>query len=307
MTMLKFLLRRTAAGALVVFIVATLTFFVMHSVPGGPFDQEKSFPPEIKKNILAKYHLDEPEWRQYCYYMADLMRGDLGPSFKYRNRRVQDILADTFPVSAELGLIALIISVGLGVAAGIVSAVRRDSIFDRLSILAASLGIALPSFVLGAFMIWIFSYQMMLLPPALWETWRNALLPALTLGLGPAAYLARLTRSSMLEVLEKDFVRTARAKGLSGAAVILKHVLRNSMGPVVTVVGPLVAMLVTGSFIVEKIFSVPGMGRFFITAVTNRDYPLIMGVTLVYTALIVVMNLIVDVVYTLLDPRVRLE
>ncbi|HUT53614.1 MAG TPA: ABC transporter permease [bacterium] len=305
--MIKFLLQRLAAGALVVFIVATLTFFIMHNVPGGPFDQEKSFPPEIKENILAKYHLNEPLRLQYYYYMADLLRGDLGPSFKYRNRRVQDILADTFPVSAQLGLIALIIGVGLGVSAGIVSAVKRDSIFDRLSILAASLGIALPSFVLGAFLIWLFSYKLMLLPPALWETSWNMVLPALTLGLGPAAYLARLTRSSMLEVMEKDYVRTARAKGLSGAAVILKHVLRNSMGPVVTVIGPLTAMLVTGSFIVEKIFSVPGMGRFFITAVTNRDYPLIMGVTLVYTALIVVMNLVVDVVYTVLDPRVRLE
>jgi len=305
--MIKFLLQRLAAGALVVFIVASLTFFIMHNVPGGPFDQEKSFPPEIKENILAKYHLNEPLRLQYYYYMADLLRGDLGPSFKYRNRRVQDILADTFPVSAQLGLIALIIGVGLGVSAGIVSAVKRDSIFDRLSILAASLGIALPSFVLGAFLIWLFSYKLMLLPPALWETSWNMVLPALTLGLGPAAYLARLTRSSMLEVMEKDYVRTARAKGLSGAAVILKHVLRNSMGPVVTVIGPLTAMLVTGSFIVEKIFSVPGMGRFFITAVTNRDYPLIMGVTLVYTALIVVMNLVVDVVYTVLDPRVRLE
>jgi oligopeptide transport system permease protein len=305
--MALFVIKRIAAGLLVLFAVATITFFIMHSVPGGPFDTEKMFPPEIKKNIEAKYHLDKPVSVQYWYYMKDLVKGDFGPSFKYRNRRVQDILVDTFPVSAQLGIIALLISLGLGVSAGIVSAVWRDSIFDRLSIFAASLGIALPSFVLGAFFIWAFSYQLQLLPPALWESGRHMVLPAFALGLGPAAYLARLTRSSMLEILEKDFVRTARAKGLSGATVILKHVLRNSMGPVVTVVGPLVAMLVTGSFIVEKIFSVPGMGRFFITAVTNRDYPLIMGVTLVYTALIVVMNFLVDVVYTVLDPRVRLE
>lgn len=301
-----FVVKRIGAGLLVIFTVATLTFFVMHVVPGGPFDQEKAFPPEIKRNILAKYHLNEPVWRQYLYYMEDLARGDFGPSFKYRNRRVQDILADTFPVSVQLGLLALVIGVGLGVSAGMVSAVWRDSVFDRLSILAASLGIALPSFVLGAFLIWAFAFQLRLFPPALWESGRNMVLPALTLGLGPAAYLARLTRSSMLEVMQKDFVRTARAKGLAGSVVILKHVMRNALGPVVTVVGPLVAMLVTGSFIVEKIFSVPGMGRFFITAVTNR-YPLIMGVTLVYTALIVLMNLIVDVAYTVLDPRVRLE
>ena len=305
--MTRFVMTRAVTGLLVVFIVATLTFFVMHTVPGGPFDQEKVFPPEIKKNILAKYHLDKPIWKQYLYYMGDLLRGDFGPSFKYRNRRVQEILFDTFPVSAQLGLLALLIGVGLGVSAGIVSAVKRDSVFDRLSIFGATLGIALPSFVLGAFFIWTFSYRLRVLPPALWESSRHMVLPALTLGMGPAAYLARLTRSSMLEVMDKDFVRTARAKGLSGSVVILKHVMRNSLGPVVTVVGPLVAMLVTGSFIVEKIFSVPGMGRFFITAVTNRDYPLIMGVTLVYTALIVVMNFLVDVIYTVLDPRVRLE
>ncbi len=305
--MIRFIITRPLSGALVIFSVATITFFLMHVVPGGPFDKEKAFPPEIKENILAKYHLDRPVHEQYLFYMRDLIRGDLGPSFKYRNRRVSDILADTFPVSAQLGVLALLIGVGLGVSAGMVSAVWRDSIFDRVSILGASTGIALPSFVLGAFFIWLFSYRLRLLPPALWESPRHVVLPALTLGLAPAAYLARLTRSSMLEVLGKDYVRTARAKGLSGARVILKHVLRNSMGPVVTVTGPLVAMLVTGSFIVEKIFSVPGMGRFFITAVTNRDYPLIMGVTLVYTSLIVAMNFLVDVVYTILDPRVRLQ
>jgi len=304
--MIRFLLGRLAAGALVLFVVATATFFVMHTVPGGPFDSEKNFPPEIKKNILAKYHLDKPVHMQYLFYMRDLLRGDLGPSFKYRNRRIQEILIDTFPVSAQLGLLALLIGVTLGVSAGVVSAIMRDSVFDRLAIFFASLGIAIPSFVLGALLIWLFAYRLELLPPALWEGGRYMLLPALTLGLGPAAYLARLTRSSALEVLGKDYVRTARAKGLSGARVILKHVLRNSLGPVVTVIGPLTAMLVTGSFIVEKIFSVPGMGRFFITAVTNRDYPLIMGVTLVYTALIVLMNIVVDLVYTILDPRVRL-
>jgi len=188
--MIRFLAGRLAAGALVLFIVATATFFVMHTVPGGPFDQEKTFSPEIKKNILAKYHLDQPVHLQYLYYMRDLARGDLGPSFKYRNRRIQDILIDTFPVSAQLGLLALLIGVTLGVSAGIVSAVMRDSVFDRLAILFASLGIAIPSFVLGALLIWLFAYRLELLPPALWEGGRYMLLPALTLGLGPAAYLA---------------------------------------------------------------------------------------------------------------------
>ena len=168
--MIKFTAIRLASGLLVVWVVATLTFFIMRTVPGGPFDQEKSFPPEIKKNILAKYHLDEPMWTQYRYYMSDLIKGDLGPSFKYRNRRVQDILADTFPVSAQLGLVALLVSIGLGVSAGIVSAVRRDTVFDRLAIFGASLGIALPSFVLGAFFIWAFAYKLRVFPPALWES-----------------------------------------------------------------------------------------------------------------------------------------
>jgi len=304
---MRFVLKRLAAGLLVIYAVATLTFFLMHAVPGGPFDQERALPPEIEANIKAKYKLDRPIHVQYAFYMADLLKGEMGPSFKYRNRRVQDILADTLPVSAQLGVLALIMGVGLGVTAGIVSAVKRDSIFDRMSILFASMGIALPSFVLGALFIFLFSYRLKVLPPALWESGRHMVLPALTLGMAPAAYLARLTRSSMLEVMEKDYVRTARAKGLSGARVVLKHVLKNSMGPVVTVVGPLVAMLVTGSFIVEKIFSIPGMGRFFVTAVTNRDYPLIMGVTMVYTALIVAMNFLVDLVYSALDPRIRLE
>jgi oligopeptide transport system permease protein len=305
--MTLFIIKRTLTGILVVLSVATLTFFIMKKVPGGPFDQEKVFPPEIQKNINAKYHLDKELHQQYFIYMKDLLKGDLGPSLKYRNRRVNDILFDTLPVSAKLGALALLIGTGLGIFAGIASAVWRDTLVDRISILVASMGIALPSFVLGAFLIWLFSFKLGVLPAALWEEWRHMVLPSLTLGMAPAAYLARLTRSSMLEVLDKDYIRTAHAKGLSGAVVIMKHVLRNSMGPVITVVGPLVAMLVTGSFIVEKIFSVPGMGQFFITAVTNRDYPLIMGVTLVYTTLIVIMNLVVDILYTVLDPRVRIE
>jgi len=304
--MIRTFLIRLVSGALVVFAVATLTFFVMHAVPGGPFDSEKKFPPEIKKNIEAKYHLDQPVYVQYGYYLRDLAHLRFGPSLKYINRQVEDILIDTFPVSLVLGLAALCWAVAVGVLAGVVSAIRRDTVLDRLSILGATLGISIPNFVLGALLILVFSHRLKILPPALWEGWRYLILPALTLGAGPAAYLARLTRSSVLEVLEKDYVRTARAKGLSGAIVIGKHVLKNSLGPVVTVIGPLTAMLVTGSFIVEKIYSVPGMGRYFITAVTNRDYPLVMGVTIVYAVLIVSMNFVVDLVYTFLDPRIRI-
>ena len=305
--MIKTALLRLGSGALVVFAVATLTFFVMHSVPGGPFDAEKKFPPEIKRNIEAKYHLDRPVYIQYAYYLRDLSRLRFGPSLKYVDRQVEDILLDAFPVSLVLGFWALVWAVTVGVLAGTASALRRDTLLDRLSILGATLGISIPNFVLGAILILVFSHRLKILPPALWEGPRYLLLPALVMGAGPAAYLARLTRSSVLEVLDKDYVRTARAKGLSGASVVGKHVLKNSLGPVVTVIGPLTAMLVTGSFIVEKIFSVPGMGKYFITAVTNRDYPLVMGVTIVYAVLIVLMNFVVDAVYTWLDPRVRLE
>ena len=304
--MIRFTLARIASGVLVVFIVATLTFFILRLVPGGPFDQEKVFPPEIKKNIEAKYRLDKPLGVQYYLYMKDLVRLKFGPSFKYRNRQVEDILRSTFPVSMMLGLWALLLASAIGISAGIISAVRRDSIFDRSSIFLATLGISLPNFVIGALFILVFSHVLKILPPALWEDWRYLVMPAITLGAAPAAYLARLMRSSLLEIMNKDYIRTAEAKGLSGGIIILKHALKNSLGPVITVLGPLMAMLITGSFVVEKIFSVPGMGRYFITAVTNRDYPLIMGVTVVYAVLIVVMNFIVDVLYTLIDPRVRL-
>lgn len=305
--MIRFLLVRFLTGGFVVWVVATLTFFVMHAVPGGPFDTEKKFPPEIKRNIEAKYHLDQPVYIQYRYYLQDLLHLRFGPSFKYLNRQVEDILRDTFPVSLTLGFLALVWAVSVGVSAGVLSALWRDRIWDRFSMFGATLGISLPNFVLGALLILVFSHRLKLLPPALWDDWRYLILPSLTLGAGPAAYLARLTRSSVLEILDKDYVRTARAKGLSAWTVVGKHVLKNSLGPVVTVIGPLTAMLVTGSFIVEKIFSVPGMGKYFITAVTNRDYPLVMGVTIVYAALIVVMNWLVDLTYAWLDPRVRVE
>ena len=278
----------------------------MHSVPGGPFDRDKILPPEILANIEAKYHLDKPVLEQYLLYMGQLAQGDLGPSFKYIGRDVSDILLETFPVSLTLGLCAVLFTLGLGIPAGILSAYKQNSFVDRFCILFATLGISVPSFVLGALLILVFSHYLHVLPPALWEGPRHVLLPALALGAGFAGYIARLTRSTLLEVLSSDYIRTARAKGLDESTVILKHALRNAISPIISVIGPLTAGLVTGSFVIEFIFSVPGMGSFFITAVTNRDYPLIMGVTLVYAALIVLANIIVDLLYFKLDPRVRL-
>jgi oligopeptide transport system permease protein len=305
--MVYFVSRRILWGIPVLLTVATLTFGIMHLVPGGPFDKEKPLPPEIKANIEAKYHLDKPLWQQYLQYLSRLVQGDLGPSYKYVGRTVNDIISDTLPVSIHLGLWAISISLILGIGSGMISAVWPRSWIDHMSMFMAIAGLSIPSFVLGALLIMVFAFGLQIFPPALWEGWRYVVLPAFTLSLLPAAYLARLTRSSLLEVIHKDFIRTARAKGFGGGYIIFKHALANSISPVITFLGPLTAALVTGSFVVEYIFSIPGMGRFFITAVTNRDYPLIMGVTMVYTILIVFANIIVDVLLAWLDPRIRLE
>jgi len=304
---IRFILHRLGWAIPVLWLVATVTFILMHLVPGGPFDQEKLLPPEIKANVEAKYHLDQPVIAQYLLYLNDLLHGELGPSYKYLGRNVNDIIRETFPVSMQLGLWAVLISVIVGVGAGTLAASRPRSWADHAGMLLATAGISFPSFVLGTFLIMIFSYRLHLFPAALWEGWRYGVLPAVTLALLPTAYIARLTRSSMLEVLHQDFIRTARAKGLGERQVLVKHALKNSITPVVSFLGPLTATLVTGSFVVEFIFSIPGMGRYFITAVTNRDYPLIMGVTLVYAVLIVAANIAVDLVYSWIDPRMQLK
>jgi len=305
--MLRFLVRRALLGIPVLVAVATLTFLIMHWVPGGPFDTEKILPPAIIANIEAKYHLDQPVGVQYLLYMKQLLQGDLGPSYKYIGRDVSDILRDTFPVSFTLGMCAVLVVLGMGVPAGIISAYWKNSLLDRSILLFAAMGISIPSFVLGAVSVWIFSHQWHLLPPALWEGPRYMILPAFALGAGFAGYIARLTRTTVLDVLSSDYIRTARAKGLTEFKILIKHVLINSIYPIVSVMGPLTAGLVTGSFVIEFVFSIPGMGRFFITAVTNRDYPLIMGVTLVYAVLIVVANIVVDIIYGWLDPRVSVK
>ena len=304
--MLKYFFKRLLHGIPVLFVVATLTFIIMRLVPGGPFDQEKKLPPEILANIEAKYHLDQSVGVQYLFYLKQLIHGDMGPSYKYIGRDVTDIILDTFPVSITLGLLAMLIVVGVGVPAGVWSAYRQNSIVDQAFMFFATLGISVPSFVLGTILVWVMSHKLQWLPPALWEGPRYMILPAIALGAPFTGYIARLVRSSVLEVLASDYIRTARAKGLTEPVILLKHILKNSIFPIISVLGPLTAGLVTGSFVIEFIFSIPGMGSFFITAVTNRDYPLIMGVTLVYAVLIVVANIFVDMIYMWLDPRVRL-
>ena len=305
--MVKFILRRTSTGALVVLVVSTLTFFLLRVLPGGPFDIEKKLPPQIRKNIEEKYRLDQPLWEQYAKYLGDLARWDFGPSYKYVDRTVGDIIQETLPVSLKLGIVSLLVSIAIGAAMGIISAVRPRGILDLLTASFATALVSVPSFVVGAGLIYSLSVKLGWFPAALWGRPEHMVLPALTLAAGPAAYLARLTRGSMLEVSENPFVRTARAKGVSEIKVVLKHILRNALIPVVTVLGPIAAYLITGSFVVEHIFAIPGMGRFFVFAVSNRDYPLVIGITVVYTVVLVIANFIVDILYVVLDPRIKLE
>jgi oligopeptide transport system permease protein len=303
--MIAFLFKRLFHGLAVLWVVATLTFVLMRITPGGPFDRERRLPPEVLANIAAKYHLDESWINQYARYLNGVVRGDLGPSYKYLDRTVTDVVVEAFPTSAILGIFALTFALIVSLPLGLCAAYYHNSWMDRCSMFLATLGVSLPHFVLGALLIWFFSLQLGWFQAGRWGSLSSAVLPMITLGAAPAAYLSYLFRSSLLETLGEDFIRTARAKGLKELTVLLKHALRHSIIPILTVLGPLSAALVTGSFVVEFIFAIPGMGRFFITAVTDRDYPLIMGVTLVYTVILVCANFLVDLFYSLVDPRIK--
>ncbi len=304
--MASFLIKSLVHGLVVLWVVITLTFILLRLAPGGPFDSERKLPPEVLANIEAKYHLDEPLIRQYLRYLTGILHLDLGPSYKYLDRGVKEIIGDTLPTSVLLGLLALGFALTVSFPLGLIAAYFRNSWIDRFSLLTATLGISVPHFILGALLIWVFALRLGWLQAGRWDNAASMILPTITLGAAPAAYIAALLRSTLIDALGEDFIRTARAKGLREAAVLLKHALRNSLLPVLTVMGPLTAALLTGSFVVEYVFAIPGMGRFFITAVTDRDYPLIMGVTLVYTALLVFANFLVDLLYAYVDPRIRL-
>jgi ABC-type dipeptide/oligopeptide/nickel transport system permease component len=302
------IIRRTLALIPVLFVISVITFLLMHSVPGSPFaTEDKPLPPQIKANLEAFYGLDQPLVTQYLSYMGNALQGDLGPSYLQRNRTVNDIIRQQLPPSATLGLLALGVAVLLGVPIGILSAVRQNTWLDYVGMFIAVAGVSVPAMTLGPLLIWGVALELDLLPVARWGTWQQAILPSLTLGLGSAAILARLTRASMLQVIHQDYIRTARSKGLGERTVINKHALRNALIPVVTVLGPLFAALVTGSMVVEQIFAIPGLGRYFVDSVAARDYPVIMGTTLLYAVVLVISNLLVDISYTLIDPRIRLE
>jgi oligopeptide transport system permease protein len=302
-----FLLRRFIHGVVVLWAVATFTFILLRLAPGGPFDRERQLPAQVRANIEAKYHLNEPLPRQYFLYLAGTVRGDFGQSFKYIDRPVIEIVADTLPTSALLGILALLVATLIAFPAGIAAAYYRDTLWDRGAMFFSTLGISIPHFILGALLIWSLALQLGWFPVGRWDQWSSVILPSITLGAAPAAYLAGLVRSSLIETLGEEFISAARAKGLREATVVMKHALTYSLIPVLTVLGPLTAALLTGSFVVEYVFAIPGMGRFFITAVTDRDYPLVTGVTLVYTALLFLANVVVDLFYGLVDPRVRTE
>ncbi len=305
--MTSFLFRRLIWMAITLWIVFTASFFLMRSVPGGPLDGERALEPEIEANIKARYHLDEPLLQQYGRELWNFVRLDLGHSFKLADFTVGEIIAQGFPISASLGLVALFIALSMGLTAGIVSAVRRQSVLDITLMSIATIGIALPNFVIAGILIILFVFIWPIFPAAGWGSFSQLVLPGFCLGAPYAAYIARLVRTGLLDVLHQDYIRTAYAKGVRTPAVIFRHALKGALLPVVSFLGPATAGILTGSLVVEQIFAIPGMGVHFINAATQRDYTLAMGLVMLYTTLLYTMNLIVDISYSYLDPRVRLE
>jgi len=276
------------------------------ALPGGPFAREKALPPSILANIEERYHLNDPLLTQYADYMVRLVKWDLGPSFKQKGRDVNEIITDHFPVSAQLGLSAVFLSLLIGIPAGIISALRQNKWQDQLAMFLSVIGVSVPSFVMATLLMYVFALKLGWLPAAMWGELKHMVLPTISLAGFPMAFVARLTRSSMLEVLQQDYIRTAKSKGLSQRVIIYRHALKNSLIPVITYLGPLVAGILTGSFVVEKIFAIPGLGRYFVQSINNRDYTVIMGITFFDSLLLVGLNFLVDLAYTLVDPRIRL-
>lgn len=303
--MFRFIAARLLQTIPVLLVVATMTFFMVRAMPGGPFDAERVLSPEIKRQLDAYYGFDKPVFAQYLSYLGRLLSGDLGVSSKYLNRSVNDIIASTFPVSLELGALAMGLALVLGIPAGVLAAVRRNSMADYLASALSMTGICLPTFVLGPLLILPFALTLRWFNASGWFEPLDRVLPALTLGIVYAAYIARLTRGGMLEIMSQDFIRTARAKGASETRVIFRHALRGGLLPVISFLGPAAAGILTGSFVIETIFQIPGLGRHFVTSVFNRDPSMIIGVAVFYAALIVFFNLLVDILQVWLNPKLK--
>ncbi len=304
---LMYIVKRILLSIFTIWVVITITFFVMHAVPGGPFVGEKATTEAVQKAMEAKYGLDKPLMEQYGTYLKDIVtKFDFGPSLKQRGRMVSDIIMDGMKTSVKLGVIAALLSAIVGIVLGAVAALRRNKLIDRIIMVITTAFVSMPSFIMGSLLLALFAIKLQWLP-ANGSTSAGLVLPIITLALYPMAYITRLTRSSMLDVLGQDYIRTARAKGLSNAKIIFGHALKNSLIPVLTYFGPMLAYIVTGSLVVEQIFAVPGIGRAFVSSITNRDYPMIMGTTIILAALIVIMNLVTDILYKVVDPRINFE
>ena len=304
--MLAYTLRRFVGAWPTLLVLVTLSFFMVRAAPGGPFDVEKKLPPEIEANLAAKYHLDEPLWRQYLRYLGDLARGDLGPSFKYADYTVNELIAQGFPVSLRLGLAAMALALLIGLPAGMLAALRQNRPTDHVTMALAMTGISVPGFVVAPLLILVFAVGLGWVPAGgLDGGIRSWILPVVALALPLLAYIARLTRASLIEVWRSPFIRTARAKGLPLRLILLRHALKPTLLPLVSFLGPALAGVITGSVVIEAIFGIPGLGRYFVQGALNRDYTLVMGVVVFYGALIIAFNFLVDLLYALLDPRVR--
>lgn len=301
----NYFIKKASILAVSLFLVASVTFVLMKAIPGDPFLQEQAIPEEILKSMYAHYGLDQPWYKQYVKYLKGLLTWNLGPSFKYEGRTVNDIIREGFPVSMLLGLETLCLSIALGLSLGALAAVYRSQWQDHLAMVIAVIGISVPNFILASLLQYLFAMKLGWLPVARWGSFAQSILPALSLSALPTAYIARLTRSNMVEVLEQDYITAAKAKGLTKMQILWRHVLKNSLLTVVTYLGPLSGNILTGSFVIEKIFGIPGLGSWFITSVTNRDYTVIMGVTIFYSIVLMLSIYLVDILYYFLDPRIK--
>ena len=306
--MLKFLLSRIAQAVPVLLVVVTATFFLVHAAPGGPFSADKAVPPEVIEALEAQYKLDQPVWRQYISYLGDILSGDFGPSFKYPGRSVNELIMAGIPITAELAFYAMLVALGIGILSGVGAAMRPNTLQDYAPMTLAMIGICMPSFLLGPLLVLVFGIELEMVPVSEWgDIPGDKILPSITLGTGYAAFIARLSRGGMLEILSQDFIRTARAKGLSESTVIIKHALKGGLIPVIAFLGPAFAGLLAGSFVVETIFQIPGIGRFYVQAAFNRDYTLILGMTIFLSTLIIIFNLVSDLISIWLNPKLRDE
>ncbi|MBP3038435.1 ABC transporter permease [Bacillaceae bacterium Marseille-Q3522] len=304
--MKKYIWKRLLSMLVTLWLIITLTFFLMHAIPGSPFNEERATNETVQRNLEAHYNLDKPLFFQYLFYLKSVATFDFGPSIKKSSQTVNEMLGNGFPISFELGIYTLIVAVISGIFLGVVAALRHNKLIDYLAMTIAVLGISIPNFILATLLIQQLAVNLDWFPVATWKSWKHMILPVLALATGPMAIIARLTRASMLEVLTQDYIQTAKAKGLSPLKIVIKHALRNALLPVVTILGSMAASILTGTFVIEKIFAIPGMGRYFVESINTRDYPVIMGTTVFYSSILIVMLFLVDLAYGILDPRIKL-